>query len=170
MNEYWIFKTLKAVILGLKWRFSPKITATSHRTLTLKETRQVALHLSGDVFNQPLVPLSYLSVFLPPCLPPFFPLHAPSWQYYTSVDPPTFHDYPIDVTQVSWPDSEGTLIKLGDRLLAISFVYPAEQTSAEVVSRMQSDDQCQIQSGSLFLSSRINHRWSPATHPSELVW
>lgn len=166
MNEYWIFKALKAVILGLKWRFCPKITATAHRTLTLKETRQVALHLSGEVFNQPLVPLSYLSVFLPP----FFPLHAPSWQYYTSVDPPTFHDYPIDVTQVSWPDSEGTLIKLGDRLLAISFVYPAEQTSAEVVSRMQSDDQCQIQSGSLFLSSRINHRWSPATHPSELVW
>lgn len=75
--------------------------------------------------------------------------------------PPTFHDSRIDVTWVSWQDSVGALIKVADRLLAISFVYLAEQASAEIESRKASEDQCQIQSKAFYHSASITGvcRW-----------
>lgn len=61
----------------------------------------------------------------------------------------------IDVTWVSWQDSEWTLIKRGDRLLAAAFVYPAVQTTAEVRCRKQRGDQCQIQSEAFYHTASI---------------
>lgn len=146
MNEFWILKD------QLQSRFSPKITATTQRTLTLFKGNQAGCTLF--VWRILHLATFCLSVFIPPP-PPVFPLHALTWQYCTSVTPPTFHDSRIDVTRVSRPDLEGTLIKQCDRLLAISFVYPAEQTSAEVESRKQSEDQCQIQSKAFYHAASI---------------
>lgn len=103
----------------------PKIGCIPQRTASTQRTH---LLLEGDdASSSPM--LSLLS-HNRPFLPLFFPLHALSWQPCTSVTPSTF---------CYWCDA-GILARLGgkhrfkcgDRLLAISFVFPAEQTSAEV--------------------------------------
>lgn len=89
----------------------------------------------------------------------------PSEQNCTSVARTTFCDSYIDVMWASWPDSPGTLIIQGDRLLAISFVYPAEQTKA--VSQNQETQRRSMSDWErIFLSSGINHRCLPRSHPS----
>lgn len=118
-----------------------------------KETRQLALHLSGEYFIQSL---SLLSLSSRPSIPPVFPLHALSGQCCTWFTLPTPHDSLIEITWVSWPDLAVTLIKQGDRLLAISSVYPAEQTPAEVESRKQSEDQCRIWSKAFYHAASIS--------------
>lgn len=71
--------------------------------------------------------------------PPHF-IHTLSGHHASLVKAPNFHDSCIGLMWVSWPDLQGALIKEGDRLLAISFVYSSEQSSAKVERRKQSTD------------------------------
>lgn len=55
---------------------------------------------------------------------------------------------------------------MGDKLLAILFVYPDERVSAEVESRKQSEDQCQVQSESCFFFISPHQSRGSAREPS----
>lgn len=96
---------------------------------------QVAL----DLFWEYSIQL-FLSAFIHPLLfSPHF-IHTLSGHHASLVKAPNFHDSCIGLMWVSWPDLQGALIKEGDRLLAISFVYSSEQSSAKVERRKQSTD------------------------------
>lgn len=59
------------------------------------------------------------------------------------------HPSCIDMMRVTWPDLWGTLIKEGDRLLAVSVVNAGGQTSSK------SEDQCQMESQTVFNGASI---------------
>lgn len=110
------------------------------------DIRQVALNLSGEYFIHPLFD-SRLSVSVPPSpLSTSWPLWA-VFHFQSPLQPfmilvSTWRGYLGQTWRGHWLDS--------DRLLAISFVYPSEQTCAAVKSRKHSEDQCQIQSKAFF--------------------
>lgn len=118
MNEYWILKRLKL-------RFSPKITAATQRTLTLFEGNQATCTSFVWII---LHPATFRLSRLPSSLSPVVPLHIRplSGRRRTRVAPLR----PSAILVLMWRGYlgqtwRGTLIRQGDRLLAVSFVYPS---------------------------------------------
>lgn len=149
INEYRILKD------HLKSRLITSLTATTQRTHTLFWGEPGKLHFIWLENTSSGHFLSRISLSIHP--PSLLSFHfTPSLGSIALWSP--FHPSMILVLMwrgQTWPNLEGILIKQGDRLLGISFVYPAEQTSAEVKSKRQSKDQCEIQRKAFYQAASI---------------